>query len=40
MNKIRNKKRKITTDTEEMQKVLREHYEQLYVKKIQQPVSF
>ena len=31
VNKIRNKRREITTDTTETQKIIRELYEQLYV---------
>ena len=33
-NKVRNKNGKITTDNTEVQKVMRDHYEQLYVTKM------
>ena len=34
INKIRNEKGKISTDTTELQKTVREYYEQLYVNKL------
>ena len=34
INKIRNKKGEITTDTAEIQRILRDYYKQLYAKKI------
>ena len=34
INKIRNEKGEVTTDNAEMQSIIREYYEQLYVNKI------
>ena len=34
MNKIRNEKGKVTTDNAEIQRIIREYYEQLYANKM------
>ena len=34
INKIRNERGEITTDTEEIQKIVRKYYEQLHAKKL------
>ena len=34
INKIRNEKREITTDTPEIQRIIRDYYKQLYAKKV------
>ena len=34
INKIRNEKRKVTTDNAEIQRAMRDHYEQLYANKM------
>ena len=34
INKIRNKKGKVTTDNSEIQKIIRDYYEQLYANKM------
>ena len=33
MNKIRNEKREVTTDNTQIQRIMRDYYEQLYVNK-------
>ena len=33
MNKIRNEKREVTTDNTEIQRIIKDYYEQLYVNK-------
>ena len=35
INKIRNEKRNITTDTEEIQKIIRSYYKSLYATKLE-----
>ena len=37
INKIRNEEGKITTDTTEIQRIIRNYYEELYAKKFGQP---
>ena len=37
INKIRNERREITTDTKEIQRNVRKYYEQLYAKKPEKP---
>ena len=34
MNKIRNERREMTTDTKEIQRIVRKYYEQLYANKL------
>ena len=37
INKIRNEKGEVTTDNEEMQRIIRDYYEQLYGNKMDNP---
>ena len=40
INKIRNEREEITTDSAEIQKTISEHYEQLYANKFEKSESF